>query len=496
MLNACTIGRNLGTNETDIAAAVNTDGIPTNATSLTNKAQNGGGIYVNSGNLIIQNGTHVGYNYASQYGGGIYKLNTGNLTCSDSYISGNNSLWSGGGVYISDGTTLSFLNSLFVKNTSDNGGAYYHNTSTTVSFTGSTGFYQNKALVNGGALYISVGEISNNNAGFNIKGNNAQNGGGMYMQTGTITMQAGRITSNTASVSGGGVYMSAGACNIINANIETNTAVTNGGGICCMGGSLTISNSVIGTDENSSPTAINCSNMAANGGGVYLDNGSTLELQENNLVEFNYAVNGAGIYKAGSGTMNILVDNIISLNSAVISGGGIYCSGSGDVTTDYTEVSRNTAGTSGGGVVIYNDSSGTYILTGVMTDNRSPNGAAVSFGANLTASATLNLVMNGYSYDQTNQNPVVFVDADNSGLTLNISPDTEITDVSYGSMYAGFIYLTSPAKITVPIAMNYEIVLDTDDYSYYNNITRIIVDGSTTNISVYDHTLNVNGYIE
>ncbi|HPX25976.1 MAG TPA: hypothetical protein PLG87_04155, partial [Treponemataceae bacterium] len=330
-----------------------------------------------------------------------------------------------------------------------------------------------------------------------------------------------------------GIYIADGSVTLTGSTIQNCSAIMgNGGGIYIEGGTVKLDNCVIGRNLgiNSNTVALNFpphgvlpypsnstddTNNAQNGGGIYVDSGS-LTLKNETHVGYNYAsADGGGIYHGGgsitfssiavSGNLSVVSnvgDMIISNNEAASgSGGGIYFTGTGDFTVSSADISNNTADVMGGGIVVFNGSSGTYNFSGIMNDNRSPNGAAVSFGANLSAVATFDLVMNGYTYNLDKQSPVVFVDADNAGLTLNILPNTMITD-GEGTQNAGFIYLTHPAKITISEQLNKKITLDPSDYSeYYTSPILDNPNGVDISTTIYlvdweDYGINqTSGYI-
>jgi predicted outer membrane repeat protein len=273
------------------------------------------------------------------------------------------------------------------------------------------------------------------------------------------------------------------------------------------GGSITFSSIAVSGKIPVTAAYVSGNAAGSNGGGVYTVGISPIDpFITDSYIGYNRSgENGGAIYKAGTGNLSVVSnvgDMIISNNEAASgSGGGIYFTGTGDFTVSSADISNNTADVMGGGIVVFNGSSGTYNFSGIMNDNRSPNGAAVSFGANLSAVATFDLVMNGYTYNLDKQSPVVFVDADNAGLTLNILPNTMITD-GEGTQNAGFIYLTHPAKITISEQLNKKITLDPSDYSeYYTSPILDNPNGVDISTTIYlvdweDYGINqTSGYI-
>ena len=115
---------------------------------------------------------------------------------------------------------------------------------------------------NGGGVYINGGSFTLQ--GGTITGGNQNFGGGVNVGGGTFTMTGGTISGCTAIYNGGGVYVNfSGTFNMTGGTITKNTA-KNGGGVYVVasgmlnmtGGSITVN------------TATN------NGGGVYVDSGT------------------------------------------------------------------------------------------------------------------------------------------------------------------------------------------------------------------------------
>lgn len=187
-----------------------------------NKAETGGGIYNNGGNVYIgydsaeheypiESDTNTWYgirrNFSTANGAGIYhqsgtlKIASGDI--SYNYVNSNDPSFScyGGAVYLAAGATVS-------------GG----------TFTG------NKAK-NGGAFYITSGKKLTIDGNAVITKNTAENEGGGICNLGTLTMAAGTIggsgAQNTAGESGGAVYQS-GTFNVSgSATIYTGSSKTN-----------------------------------------------------------------------------------------------------------------------------------------------------------------------------------------------------------------------------------------------------------------------------
>ncbi|MCD7947350.1 MAG: S-layer homology domain-containing protein [Oscillospiraceae bacterium] len=195
-----------------------------------NKAQSGGGIYVcgyGYGNLANFNmtGGEIRDNHAALYGGGAFvsiygTSSTGVLNLSDGAIQ-ENTADTGGGVYVLYGT-LNIDGGSISDNVAnqDAGGLWVG------------GSVQFNLVISYGVATMTAGEVSENEAG--------GNGGGAYIAgDGTLTIDGGAVSGNTAVTgNGGGIYVSYGSGTnnarlaMTEGTIDNNDApMGNGGGI-------------------------------------------------------------------------------------------------------------------------------------------------------------------------------------------------------------------------------------------------------------------------
>jgi hypothetical protein len=309
--------------------------------TITNgKASNGGGIY-NEGTLDLNN-VLIGANTASD-GGGIY--NTGTVTMNSGSTITSNTATNGGGienvgtVYMNSGSTIT-------SNTASIGGGGIDNAGTVIMTGGLiTG---NKAHWGGGIDNYNLGIVTMN-SGSTIAANSATNGGGIYnYDLGTVTMTGGSITSNTAYWGGG--IESAGTVTMNSGSTIAANSATNGGGIC---------NDYLGAVTMNSGSTI-AANSATNGGGICNDYLGTVTMNSGSTIAANSATNGGGIYDEG-GTVYMNSGSLIVSNVASNYGGGIYMiDGSTLNMAGSSSITRNTAeATAPAGGGIYDDNTGT-----------------------------------------------------------------------------------------------------------------------------------------
>jgi Ca2+-binding RTX toxin-like protein len=357
------------------------------ATTLDmNTAADGGGVFLDEGDLTLQNSATVSNNEAtSGDGGGIWT--NGELTLQNmSLITMNDAGRDGGGIWTNGELTLQNMSLITMNDAGrDGGGVYIDGASGTIAISDTT-ISSNTASgsfsINGGGGIFNDGITFTLPSTVAITGNTADgtsgNGGGIFnSNSGDITLDGASVTGNDATNgNGGGVYVDGTSSVDANgADISMNTAGTNGGGIASAGtatvqGGATIDGNTAGTD----------------GGGIA--NTGTLTVDGSTITN-NDATSGdgGGIYDNGTLTLQNTVS--IATNTAGADGGGLFVTGAAPTITD-TTIDDNTAATNGGG--LYNDGL-TFSLDGTTTitnnDATAGNGGGIyNAGGNLTLSGT------------------------------------------------------------------------------------------------------------
>ena len=169
-----------------------------------------------------------------------------------------------------------------------------------------------------GHVLVVTGNITPTIQGFHLTNGSAANGGGVYVDTATVSLIQNEIHGNWAEYLGGGIYLKDSTATVAGNHIYTNTTGEAGGG-----GGLALSNSPATVDDN-----IIEDNRAFTGGGLRMDNnlGNRGALLTGNTIRNNVAFNverdnktyggaGGGIDTHGYLT-DTLTNNIISGNSA------------------------------------------------------------------------------------------------------------------------------------------------------------------------------------
>ena len=289
--------------ETGGAVCVNNGQVTINGGNIHNNTSvRGGGVYVGgtndtSGIFRMENGD-IAYCYASNAGGAVcVEQGEANLLGGSIYGSPDRmEAQYGGGIYVNGGKFTMNGEQSAIKNcnVTSAGGAV--------------------CVMNGEAL-LQIGLIEDSTADF---------GGGVYVGGGSFKMRGGVLRGCVATNSGGGVYINGGHCDMADGTIRANTANRNGGGIYVLDTDVTFSGTT-GIQISH--------NTAQNGGGMYIDQDSIpadgdskfLTSITNGSVDNNTATRfGGGLYLTGDyGSCLIAGTSQIHDNSAV-NGGGLY----------------------------------------------------------------------------------------------------------------------------------------------------------------------------
>jgi predicted outer membrane repeat protein len=235
--------------------------------------------------------------------------------------------------------------SLFQHNDAQKGGAIF-NDGGTVKLTGDA-FDTNSAATQGGAVVNAAGT----------------------MAAGNCTFFKNKADSEGA-VGGGAIYISGGKVSIVGVDLVKNTA-PNGGGIYVGSGNLTLSSSSV------------ADNSADRGGGIY--NKGSITVVDTEFTDNSAGLAGAGLF--GGAIYNrkqmSVRDSGFTHNKAGSTGGAISNSGTGAATISGCTFASNSAPEYGGGIAL---SSGQLtLINSTVAENSSPNGAGIADNAQLTA---------------------------------------------------------------------------------------------------------------
>jgi len=221
-------------------------------------------------------------------------------------------------------------------------------------------------LYSNSEFYMHGGTITGNKRGVFVGGNS------------NFYMSGGYITKNILEGgSGGGVYVegSGAIFEMSGGTIEENKA-NNGGGVYVSGSGATFTMTTGGI--------ITKNNAATSGGGVFINGGTFTMIEDGiGIITKNEASQkGGGVVVTGATGVFNLHSGTISFNRSLGAGGGIHISGGNTYIHDGL-ITENTSGTgsaltggSGGGI---NMEGGTVLMSGgSITENKSNNGGGVN----------------------------------------------------------------------------------------------------------------------
>ncbi len=359
----------------------------------------GGAIYAaNSAN--ISNSTFTG-NIAGADGGAIYKTSGGMLTISGSAITGNFA-----------GTDV--IDSAKASTTGGNGGGIWSAVTTMIGST--VTISENIARAdasgrngNGGGIYITGAQLTLQSATIGgAVGNQARNGGGIYLAAGAELIGIGKITNNIASGDGGGVY-AAGTARIEGMNFYGNKATGAGGGLFGMG-DLTVRGCDFGNGT------LSDGNTALLGGGIYST--GTLDVTASRFSCNVANAQGGAIYSNGILRIDTTSDGGYSefwWNTANMDGGAIY--GASTVTVDRDIF--------GGNRTLYGNGGAIYSVDNLMvTDSKFQSNLAYGSGGGIYANNAAEISNSDFTGNIAGRDGGAIYKAANGAFTITDSTIT------------------------------------------------------------------------
>ncbi len=362
-----------------------------------NMAVEGGALWNNQGAMTVDGATFTG-NTASggdadagdadgQGGGAIFAQNgAGSLTVTDSTFAGNmatGAVSSGGGIFANEGTTLSVSTSSFTGNTANRAG----------------GAIETRA---GTATTLDQVSLDDNTAN-TTAGGGGGNGGGLHVTgNGNVDITASQIINNTAATEGGGLWNNTGTMTLDGSTVSSNFAngmgaqdggggiFNNAGGDESGSGTVVVTNSII--------TGNRASVGSGSGGGILNNFGGTLEVTNTRISGNDARRAGGGIETVGSTQVTLTIVDLSGNTTGPMpgNGGGLHVSGDGNVDVVNSFVGGNEAAAEGGG--LWNNTgvmniSGTSLVGNVALGEEATNGGGAVFNNNGdgTGNGTVNI---------------------------------------------------------------------------------------------------------
>ncbi|MCB8948872.1 MAG: CSLREA domain-containing protein [Ardenticatenaceae bacterium] len=307
----------------------------TNSILQNNSATRGGGIYNFEGTVTIINSEFLD-NSTSSGGGAIYTRAPGELTVSNTVFTGNAA--SDGGAVFKDGGAVTIASSVFSGNSASlSGGAILSQNSGLLTLENSQ-ILSNTALYGGGINHVNSISIVNSTFAYNT----AQEGGGLFLSSGTHTVVNTTVSNNTATDLSGGLA-SYGNLTLQNSTIVQNQAANGGAGLVGLGVSYVTTmlnhNLIVGNVLSGTTTA---SDVDLDNGTVdsFVSNGyNILGAVDANVVAFNQMGDQTAVSQANLGPLQdnggLTWTHTLPMDSLAVNAGGANCA-----ATDQRGVTR------------------------------------------------------------------------------------------------------------------------------------------------------------
>jgi hypothetical protein len=304
----------------------------------------GGGIYAYACTTRLVR-AHVVYNAAEQGGGGLCICGTGMCMIADSTIqlnfNGENGYGGGiAGIWAFGPCVLD--NTLIASNTSmrHGGGVYWHGGGTMNMENGTRIMDNHTRFGTGGGLHLAMNGTANLQSVELARNTSGQSGGGLYVQTGSVTCAAcvfadnwaNTVATNSAAAvtsGGGGTALMPGTSLHALNSIWRNNLVTNhygsGGAILALGAAVTIGSTYTnGSSGVLPPTRFinNHAGLSNSAGGAILAQDGAAAMITHALMASNSAVNGGAV--AAQDAVVTLENLVIARNRARNLVGGVY----------------------------------------------------------------------------------------------------------------------------------------------------------------------------
>jgi predicted outer membrane repeat protein len=269
-------------------------------------------------NLTLRNGSSVD-------GGAIFA--SGILSVRNVSFFGNTASNSGGAIYAEDSLNVNSINitdSKFEKNTAGSGGAIYLNHDATLK--GLT-ISQNTASKDGGSMYINYRTVTLENSV--LTGNISRGDGGAIYTYGTLGVTSSSLTDNHADLgNGGGIATFVGTTTINSSTLDGNSAVD--GGAIGKGRFSQVVTLVMTNSTVSGNTATNA------GGGLDVFNASIAS----STIAFNQAAAAKGGSLSTTGSISLKNSILSALTGSDCYGGtngsGTFTTAGGNLSSDAT----------------------------------------------------------------------------------------------------------------------------------------------------------------
>lgn len=416
------------------------------------KDKNNGGAIYNKGTLTLE-GLKIQTSSSAQNGGAIY--NKGKLTATKTAFSSNNANY-GGTIYNIGKLTLNRCT--FTNNKANK--VYSAIYTTNYMYLYGCNFTKNLKT----AVYISENNKLQSIKSSSFTNNNGSNGGAIYNNKSSLTIEKTYFGYNTASNEGGAIY-STGSINIAGSTFTANKAKH--------GGAVSNRNTITITDNSIK------NNVATENGGVIYNTGKvTLKSTKFNN---NHAKNGGVLYSKTSSAKTVVVNDCQFTNNVASTGGVFYIQ-------DQTKIDvRNSAFNSNKANVLYmkTGAKGNLIYNSSITKNNATYGGVIR-----NDGGELLIKSNYITGNSASRGGVLYNNNGNTTLKFNTILNNNKIDVynNKGIVNANYNWWGSNAKVGSTRA--YQSSIGSWIYMTMTSNTPITVNNSVTTIISLNNAYN------
>ena len=337
----------------------------------------------------------------------------------------------------------------------------------------------------GGGIYLNGCTLTIENDVYICQNYSENEGGGIAAEGNSKIFAAGGIIGFNLAGSGGGIYIDGGSCELTACTVSLNKAGNNGGGIYATTTTLTLNaGTVIGKkDASATATSNEYSNYAyLCGGGIYAID-TNVTMNEGSCVMYNVTAqdSGGGLY-VKNGTLTIenakINYNYSSTNNYQGSGGGLRLAGTAkmEMKSSDSEIAYNGSAFRGAGIQLIETSSCT-MTGGSIHDNKNYGTYGGEEGGGVCISSGTTFTMTGgtiYGNKHGTSPGFTFGDGIYVEGTLNLSENAYIAPDNDVYLTSGnFVTIIGELTGTLPVA-----TLTPNDYS--DKRTMLKSDGSYT----------------
>ncbi|MGQ0617118.1 MAG: CSLREA domain-containing protein [Acidimicrobiia bacterium] len=313
--------------------------------------------------------------------------------------------------------------------------------------------------------------------GLRVTGGTTSASGGGYANAGTLNLDGGAVSGNTASgpgASGGGI-LNSGILRVVGTEISGNSATRAGGGIEANAGQTTLTRATLQANT-TGPTP-------GNGGGLHLTGTGTVAVSGSRVTGNTASAEGGGLWNSSTGTMTVddttIDGNTASGPGADQGGGGLFNDGGttsgGSLTVTRSRVTGNTAdGAAGSGGGILNDEGTLTVGQTLLSSNRAPRaGGGIESNVGTNTLDRVELVGNATGAAPGNGGGMHITGAGNATITRsNVNANTAAKEG--GGLWNGAGTMTVEAsRITANTASG--TVADDGGGGVFNNLGTLVI---------------------